>query len=83
MIALLWDSAVWRLSLGRAVPWGTFWPAEDWAAQQLFVEFFRQLTMEKRTKAQALCVAQLKLLEEGVSRHPFFWSPFILIGNWL
>jgi len=71
------------LKSGARSAMGTLWPAEDRAAQQLFAEFYRQLTTEKRTKAQALRAAQLKLLGESATSHPFFWSPFILIGNWL
>lgn len=71
------------LKSGARSAMGTLWPAEDRAAQQLFAEFYRQLTTENRTKAQALRTAQLKLLGESATSHPFFWSPFILIGNWL
>jgi CHAT domain-containing protein len=34
------------------------------------------------TKAEALRQAQLELLR-GDYAHPFFWAPFILMGNWL
>jgi len=34
------------------------------------------------SKAEALRQAQLNLLQGGIYTHPFFWSPFILLGNW-
>jgi CHAT domain-containing protein len=36
-------------------------------------------------KAQALRKAQLDLLSEEDSqyRHPYYWAPFVLVGNWL
>ncbi|MFB2838670.1 CHAT domain-containing protein, partial [Floridanema evergladense] len=35
------------------------------------------------TKAEALRQAQLTLLSNSEYKHPFFWAPFVLIGNWL
>jgi CHAT domain-containing protein len=35
------------------------------------------------SKAEALRAAQLSLLRDNPSfSHPYFWAPFILIGNW-
>jgi hypothetical protein len=33
--------------------------------------------------AEALQRAQLALLEQKRFDHPFFWSPFLTINNWL
>jgi CHAT domain-containing protein len=35
------------------------------------------------SKVQALRQAQLALLANPRFAHPFYWSPFILVGNWL
>ncbi|NJN76469.1 MAG: CHAT domain-containing protein [Synechococcaceae cyanobacterium RL_1_2] len=35
------------------------------------------------TKAEALRQAQVSLLEEGEFIHPYYWSAFMLVGNWL
>ncbi|EDN65058.1 hypothetical protein BGP_6269 [Beggiatoa sp. PS] len=35
------------------------------------------------SKAKALQQAQHKLLINQVFRHPAYWAPFLLIGNWL
>jgi CHAT domain-containing protein len=34
------------------------------------------------TTAEALRQAQLSLLRSREYRHPFYWSPFILVGDW-
>ncbi|HIK11200.1 MAG TPA: CHAT domain-containing protein [Oscillatoriaceae cyanobacterium M33_DOE_052] len=61
----------------------TLWSVQDQATAMLMVEFYRQLALGV-TKAEALRQAQLSLLQ-GQRRfnHPFFWAPFVLVGNWL
>jgi CHAT domain-containing protein len=61
----------------------TLWFINDQASAQLVAEFYQQLQDPKVSKAQALQQAQLKLLSERRYRHPGYWSPFLLIGNWL
>ena len=34
-------------------------------------------------KAEALRQAQLALIDSQDFNHPFYWSPFVLVGNWL
>jgi CHAT domain-containing protein len=36
-----------------------------------------------QSKGEALRQAQLKLLSSKDYHHPYYWSPFVLIGNWL
>lgn len=61
---------------------GTLWPVEDNAAQQVMTRFYTGLTKRGLGKAQALRQAQLSLINDAASAHPFFWGSFILIGNW-
>ena len=44
--------------------------------------FYRELTKENVTKAEALRLAQISILHDEPSAHPFFWSAFVLVGNW-
>jgi CHAT domain-containing protein len=60
----------------------TLWSVSDQAASNLVLEFYNQLRNSGVSKAEALRAAQLKLLEDPRYRHPFYWSPFLLIGNW-
>ncbi len=61
----------------------TLWFINDQAAADLVSEFYRQLKKTKSSKAQALKNAQVHLIKETPYSHPYFWSPFLLIGNWL
>lgn len=62
---------------------GSLWVAHDEAAKELMVEFYRQLADPQVNKAVALQRAQAKLRSGGRFRHPFYWSPFLVINNWL
>lgn len=61
---------------------GTLWPVSDSAAQDLLPRFYANLD-DNATKAEALRKAQMALMAEADYRHPFYWGPFILVGNWL
>lgn len=62
---------------------GALWAVSDAATVELMSEFYINLQKPGMTKAQALRAAQISLLQNEQYRHPFFWSAFILIGNWL
>jgi len=62
---------------------GSLWSVADEATKVLITEFYSQLQDAELSKAQALQRAQTALLQDDRFRHPYFWSPFILIGNWL
>lgn len=61
----------------------TLWSVSDTASMQLVGDFYRGLEQSGESKAQALRQAQLTLLADRRYRHPYYWSPFLLIGNWL
>ena len=61
----------------------TLWSVNDQASSELVLEFYKQLQNPGVTKAEALQAAQLMLLDNPRYRHPYYWSPFLLIGNWL
>jgi CHAT domain-containing protein/tetratricopeptide (TPR) repeat protein len=61
----------------------SLWAINDKASSLLVTEFYRQLHDEHVTKAEALQRAQQKLMQNVRYRHPGYWSPFLLIGNWL
>ncbi|MEA5496835.1 CHAT domain-containing protein [Limnoraphis robusta] len=62
----------------------TLWTVEDQSTANLMVDFYQELAnpQQKSNKAQALRTAQLNLLNEDRTRHPFYWAPFVLVGNW-
>ena len=61
----------------------TLWFINDEASAALVSEFYRQLRNPAQSKAQALQQAQMKLLADRVYEHPAYWSPFLLLNNWL
>ncbi|MBD2772902.1 CHAT domain-containing protein [Iningainema tapete] len=61
----------------------TLWPVKDRAAQMLMNRFYEQLRQPNITKAEALRQAQINLIRQTDFRDPFFWSAFVLVGNWL
>ncbi|KAF3889711.1 MULTISPECIES: CHAT domain-containing protein [Nostocales] len=64
----------------------TLWPVVDQTTTQIMGEFYSQLEQAKKTnlsKAQALRKAQLAFIDKYEKyRHPHFWAPFVLVGNW-
>ncbi|MBW2390104.1 MAG: CHAT domain-containing protein [Deltaproteobacteria bacterium] len=62
---------------------GTLWKVNDVAASKLMVAFYRELTQPGTSRASALRRAQMNLLEDRRYLHPGYWSPFLIISNWL
>lgn len=60
----------------------TLWQVNDESTAIFMAEFYRQLASSKISKAEALRNAQLTLLQNRQYQNPFFWAPFVLVGNW-
>ena len=71
------------LQAGARTAVATLWFINDESTADMVSEFYRQLNETGLSKAEALRAAQLHLLEQPRYRHPSFWAPFLLIGNWL
>ena len=61
----------------------TLWFINDKATSELVTEFYRQLQDATVSKAVALQNAKKKLMRHPTYQHPGYWSPFLLINNWL
>ena len=61
----------------------SLWDVSDEATVMLMTNFYRELKKTNITKAEALRIAQQQVLQEKKFSHPYFWSAFILVGNWL
>jgi len=62
----------------------TLWFVNDQSTSELITELYNQLSNSPTlSKAQALQAAQIKLMGDRRYRHPCYWSPYLLIGNWL
>ncbi|MBP5976989.1 CHAT domain-containing protein [Brasilonema sp. CT11] len=58
----------------------TLWNVADDTTATVMTEFYNNLVNKKMPKAEALRQAQVNLLKNH--RHPYFWAPYILVGNW-
>lgn len=62
----------------------TLWSVNDESTSAFMIEFYQQLLTQPQVgKAEALRQSQLKLLQSAEYQHPYYWAPFVLIGNWL
>lgn len=61
---------------------GSLWPIADAAAKTVMPSFYTNLVQNGQGKAKSLQQAQLELLKDKRFEHPFFWAPFILVGDW-
>lgn len=64
----------------------SLWRTNDRATPPLMTEFYRQLARPGTRPDQALRAAQLALLDhrEGLGRpfaHPYYWAPFLVLGE--
>jgi CHAT domain-containing protein len=60
----------------------TLWDVNDASTSLLMSDFYsRWLANPADGKAESLRQAQLALVKKPKYEHPFFWAPFILIGN--
>jgi CHAT domain-containing protein len=70
------------LKAGARSALATLWCVNDQASAVLVAEFYTQLH-QGLSKAAALRGAQLNLMGDQRYNHPAFWSPYLIIGNWL
>lgn len=62
----------------------TLWAVNDQSTAQLMTVLYENLKISGgQSRGEALRQAQMKLLQSTEYRHPYYWSPFVLIGNWL
>ncbi|MEQ8996045.1 MAG: CHAT domain-containing protein [Coleofasciculus sp. B1-GNL1-01] len=61
---------------GAKAVMASLWNAEDETTSEIMTQFYQNLN-QGMSKGEALRQAKL----QQVDRHPFYWSPFILIGN--
>ncbi|AFY39800.1 Tetratricopeptide TPR_1 repeat-containing protein [[Leptolyngbya] sp. PCC 7376] len=61
----------------------TLWSVNDASTAQAIAKFYENLQQPNTTKSEALRQAQLSLLSENSAfQHPYYWAPFVMVGNW-
>jgi CHAT domain-containing protein len=62
----------------------TSWLVDDATTAAVMSQFYEQLADANLTKAEALRRAQLLILQDSqYEQHPYYWAPYLLVGNWL
>lgn len=57
----------------------TLWEVDDYATKDFMISFYQYWLMDNHTKRKAFLMAKEKLKKD--KPNPYFWSPFIFIGN--
>jgi CHAT domain-containing protein len=60
----------------------SLWSVAAASTIQLMEEFYKQQKDNKKDKATALQQAMIKIMANPEYSHPYFWAPFILVGDW-
>ncbi len=60
----------------------SLWKVNDLATAEFMTKFYEALR-DGATIAQALQQTQIYFLSEPDLRRPYFWAPFVIVGNWL
>ncbi|ELS02375.1 hypothetical protein Xen7305DRAFT_00020890 [Xenococcus sp. PCC 7305] len=70
---------------GARTTLASLWTVSDESTALTMNSFYREINQSniKRNKAQALRNAQLELIKSEQFKHPYYWAPFVMIGNWL
>ena len=58
----------------------SLWKVQDRSTADLMVNFYRQLERAPG-KTEALRQAKLKLIQDNRYAHPYYWAPFVLVGD--
>ncbi len=61
----------------------TLWSIQDQSTADFMTEFYQAINQPNVSKVQALRQAQLSLLHSPQYQNPYYWAPFVLVGNWL
>ena len=60
----------------------TLWEIADRSTAFLMKDFYQNLKKENIDKLAALRQTQISMIKHSKYGHPYYWAPFILIGNW-
>ncbi len=61
----------------------TLWSVKDESTSKFMAEFYKQLSKPGANKAEAVRQTQINFLKDPDFQHPFYWAPFVLVGNWV
>jgi CHAT domain-containing protein len=73
------------IKAGVKSAFASLWQVDDVATPAVVIEFYNQLKNKNISMAKALQEAQKQILNRAdyeLYQHPYYWSAFLLIGNW-
>jgi CHAT domain-containing protein len=60
----------------------TLWKVADSSTATLMGDMYRRRVQSGLSKIEALRQAQMSMAAQPRTAHPFYWAPFVLMGNW-
>lgn len=69
------------LSAGASSVLVSLWNVYDISTANFMQSFYRNMEQGKMTKVVALQKARQQMIQSGKYSHPYYWAPFVLIGN--
>jgi CHAT domain-containing protein len=60
----------------------SLWSVNDDSTAELMTDFYAGLLQGRGPAGAALRAAQLKMIAAGQYDAPYFWAPFVLVGDW-
>lgn len=60
----------------------TLWQVSDQSTAMLMADLYGRRQSDKLTKVEALRQSQISMHANLKYSHPFYWAPFVLMGNW-
>lgn len=60
----------------------SLWSVSDEATQDLMINLYQNLASKNLSKGESLKQAQQALIRNPKYRSPYYWAPFVLVGNW-
>lgn len=63
----------------------SLWKVDDAKTADLMQSFYRAMGHDKDSKPQALRTAQLQFIQQPgkAESKPYYWAPFVMMGDWL
>lgn len=71
------------LRAGARSALASLWYISDKSTPRLMESFYDEYLNKRSSKAKALQMAQIELINSKEYSHPDYWAPFLVIGNWL
>jgi CHAT domain-containing protein/tetratricopeptide (TPR) repeat protein len=69
------------LSAGTPRVLVSLWNVYDRSTADFMINFYRNLSQNTLNHAAALKQARIEMIHSGKYSHPYYWSPFVLIGS--